>query len=64
VDRYTGRQWRVADGWLECEAIGGWQRVFEVADGTELARALAWLSGANIKVVSQEMQLPALAVAA
>jgi hypothetical protein len=38
--------------------------VFEVADSTDLAMRLAWLSGANIKVVSQEMQLPALAVAA
>ena len=47
-DTIDGRRWRVADGWLECEAMGGWKRVFEVADSTDLARRLAWLSGANI----------------
>ena len=28
--------------------MGGWKRVFEVADDTDLVRRLAWLSGANI----------------
>jgi len=47
-DTIEGRRWRVVDGWLECEAMGGWKRVFEVADDTDLVRRLAWLSGANI----------------
>jgi len=47
-DTIAGRLWRVVDGWLECEATGGWQRVLEVTDSTNLARRLAWLSGANI----------------
>jgi hypothetical protein len=47
-DTIDGRRWRVVDGWLECEAMGGWKRVFEIADSTDLARRLAWLSGANI----------------
>jgi hypothetical protein len=36
---------------LECQAIapGGWKRVFQVADGVELARRIAWLSGQNVK---------------
>jgi hypothetical protein len=47
-DTIDGRRWRVVDGWLECEAMVGWRRVFEVADSTELTLRLAWLSGANI----------------
>jgi hypothetical protein len=47
-DTVPGRRWRVADGWLECDVMGGWKRVFEVADSTDLARSLVWLSGANI----------------
>jgi len=47
-DTIDGRHWRVVDGWLECEAMGGWKAVSEVADGAELAMRFAWLSGANI----------------
>jgi hypothetical protein len=45
-DTIAGRKWRVDAGWLECEAAGGWRRVVEVADSTDLALAIAWLSGA------------------
>jgi hypothetical protein len=55
-DTITGRKWRVVDGWLQCEAMGGWKPVFEVADSTDLARTLAWLSGASVKATRQEMQ--------
>jgi hypothetical protein len=47
-DVIPGRKWRVAWGWLEVDAMGGWKPVFEVADSTDLARKLAWLSGANV----------------
>lgn len=45
-DPITHRQWRVLDGWLECEAmvLDGWKRVFKIATPTDLARRLAWLS--------------------
>jgi hypothetical protein len=47
-DMIPGRKWRVAWGWLEVDAMGGWKPMFEVADSTDLARKLAWLSGANV----------------
>ena len=58
-DTIDGRRWRVVDGWLECEAMGGWKAVFEVADGVELARRLAWLSGANIATAAVSLPLAA-----
>lgn len=51
-DTIAGRRGRVVDRWLECEAMGGWKRVLEIADSTDLARRLAWLSGATITAVS------------
>jgi hypothetical protein len=48
-DTIPGRKWRVAEGWLQVEVMGGHTRIFEIADSTDLARRLAWLSGANVR---------------
>jgi len=44
-DTFPGRKWRVVAGSLQCEAGGGWKDVFQVADGVELSKRLAWLAG-------------------
>ena len=45
-DTIDERLWRVSDGWLQCDALGGWKDVFPVSSAVELARRIAWLTGA------------------